>query len=80
VCAICDALSVGSDEALHGAVRTMVNEAADHEVWFLHGGRHSVRGWCCECVLCGWSLGQLPSRFVASLRLLAHSAEVHRQE
>jgi hypothetical protein len=80
MCDICDVLAEGGEDAVHGAVRLMLKEAADHEVFFLRGGRHSVRGWYTECMLCGWRLGPLPSQFVASFRLLAHSAEDHRQE
>lgn len=81
MCEICDALAAGDGAlALRALSRegVIVKRAAEHEVWFSHGGRWVVRGWATECVVCGWAVQELPSRFVASMRLLEHSAREHR--
>jgi len=82
MCEICRALRSGGAEA---AIRVMSREgqmvkaAAEQEVWFFHKGRRVQEGWATECLICGWSAAQLPSRFVASLRLLEHSVVSHAE-
>lgn len=93
MCGVCECLAgpgLAIEDERFGLGRLLV-KAADREVYHLLEGRNvpgrwgrprgelPVAGWAADCAGCSWCEFGFARRFPASLALLTHYVEGHRQ-